>query len=349
MNFRVDRWSAAALRSSLVILTMVGALLLSSCGGGGQSSQSERFKPTRMIVFGDESSLLVPTTPGGNDSRKFTNNGFNFVNTTVIDCANASRLWVQYLADEYGLVFAECNPNNLTATAQMRAKANAKVEGTNGVVQQVDEFLAATPGNAAVPTDLITMMAGTNDILELYDRVTNSANPAPLSQAAAVAEAKRRAVVFAAQIDRLTNRSNTLGRVMYSTVPELGLTPFGLSKPLGDQTLLNLLTTSFNDEMRLNVDDNGRSRGFLNTSQQFRNVVDFVRRGKSVSRADITNVTVAACRDPVNLLLCTNASDSLVTGATSISHLWAGNVNFSAAGHILVGNDAVDLATSLPW
>ncbi len=347
MNFRVDRWSAAALRSSLVILTMVGALLLSSCGGGGQSSQSERFKPTRMIVFGDESSLLVPTTPGGNDSRKFTNNGFNFVNTTVIDCANASRLWVQYLADEYGLVFAECNPNGATATAQMRAKGNAKVEGTNGLVQQVDEFLASTPGNAAVPTDLITMMAGTNDVIELYDRVTNSANPAPLSQAAAVAEAKRRAVVFAAQIDRLTNRSNTLGRVMYSTVPELGLTPFGLSKPLADQTLLNLLTTSFNDEMRLNVYDNGRSRGFLNTSQQFRNVIDFVRRGKSVSRTDITNVTVAVCQDPVNLLSCTN--NTLVTGATATSHLWAGNVNFSAAGHILVGNDAVDLVTSLPW
>jgi hypothetical protein len=286
---------------------------------------------------------LVPTTPGGNDSRKYTNNGFNQINTTVIDCLNASRLWVQYLAAEYGLVFAECNPNGAAATAQMRAKANAKVEGTDGLVAQVDAFLASTPGNKAVPTDLITMMAGTNDIIELYNSVSSSA----MTQSAAVAEAKRRAVVFAAQIDRLTNSSNTLGRVMYSTVPELGLTPFGLSKSPADQTLLNLLTTSFNDEMRLNVSDNGRSRGFLNTSQQFRNVVDFVRRGKSVSDANITNVTVAVCQDPVNLLSCTN--NTLVPGATPTSHLWAGNVNFSIAGHILVGNDAVDLATNLPW
>ncbi len=337
MNFRVDRWSAVALRSSLVILTTVGALLLSSCGGGGQSSQSKRFKPTRMIVFGDEASLLVPTTPGGNDSRKYTNNGFNATDTAVIDCFNASRLWVQFLADEYGLVFAECNPNNATATAQMRATAGAKVAD---LVTAVDAFLAAS---APVPTDLITMMVGTNDIVELYDSVSSAA----MKQDAAVAEAKRRGVLFGNQINRLTNNSNTRGRVMYSTVPELDLTPFAQGKSSGDKSLLNLLTTSFNDAMRGKVEINGRSNGFLDTAQRFRNIVDFVRRGKSLSNSAIINVTVASCLDPVNLLSCNN--NTLVTGATATNYLWAGNVNFSAAGHILVGDDAVRLATNLPW
>ena len=342
MNFRVDRWRAVALRSSLVILTTVGAALLSSCGGGGQDSQTKRFKPTRMIVFGDESSLLVPTTPGGSDSRKFTNNGFNATNTTVIDCFNANRLWVQYLADEYNLVFAECNPAGATPTAQMRAKASAKVEGANGLVQQIDAFLASTPGNVAVPTDLITMMVGTHDVIELY----NSVNSSAMTQGAAVAEAQRRGELFGTQINRLTNNANKQGRVMYSTAPEVGLTPFGLSKSSADQTLLNSLTTSFNTAMRRTVDINGRSNAFLDTAQRFRNISDFIRRGKSLNGADTTNATVAACQDPVNLLNCTNAS--LVAGATATSHLWAGNINFSAAGHIFIGNDAVDLATSLP-
>ncbi len=336
MNFRVDRWSAVALRSSLVILTTVGALLLSSCGGSGQSGQSKRFKPTRMIVFGDEASLLVPTTPGGNDARKYTNNGFNATNTTVIDCFNANRLWVQYLADEYSLVFAECNPANATATAQMRATAGAKVAD---LATAVDAFLAAS---APVPTDLITMMVGTNDVVELY----NSVNALAMTQLAAVAEAERRGKLFGTQINRLTNSKNKQGRVMYSTVPEVGLTPFGVGKSLADQSLLNSLTTSFNNAMRSTVDINGRSNAFLDTAQRFRNIIDFVRKGKSVSNSNVTNVTVAACLDPVNLLTCTN--NTLVSGATSTDHIWAGNINFSAAGHILIGNDAVDLATSLP-
>ncbi len=342
MNFRVDRWSAVALRSSLVILTTVSALLLSSCGGGGQSSQTKRFKPTRMIVFGDEASLLVPTTSGGNDSRKYTNNGLSATNTAVIDCLTASRLWVQYLANEYGLVFAECNPSNLTATAQMRATAGAKVAD---LAAAVDAFLATS---APVPTDLITMMVGTNDVLELYNGVISSS----LTQGAAVAEARARGLAFAGQINRLINSNNTKGRVIYSTVPYLNLTPFGqnTSKSDADRTLMQLLTQSFNDGIRAQEADggvktNGRSLGFLDSAQKFRNIFDEVDGGNEVD--SITNVKQAACLDPVNLLSCTN--NTLVTGATPVNYLWAGNINFSAAGHFYLGDEAVNLATSLPW
>lgn len=342
MNFRVDRWSAVALRSSLVILTTVSALLLSSCGGGGQSSQTKRFKPTRMIVFGDEASLLVPTTLGGNDSRKYTNNGLSATNTAVVDCLTASRLWVQYLANEYELVFAECNPSNLTATAQMRATAGAKVAD---LAAAVDAFLATS---APVPTDLITMMVGTNDLIELYNGVMSSS----LTQDAAVAEARARGLAFAGQINRLINSNNTKGRVIYSTVPYLNLTPFGqsTSNSDADRNLMRLLTQTFNDGMRAQEKDggvktNGRSLGFLDSAQKLRNIFDEVARGNEVD--SITNVKQAACSDPVNLLLCTN--NTLVTGATSVNYLWAGNVNFSAAGHFYLGDDAVNLATSLPW
>lgn len=339
MNFRVDRWSAVALRSSLVVLTTVSALLLSSCGGGGQSSQSKRFKPTLMVVFGDESSLLLPgSTPTAVDGLKYTNNGSS-PGTTTPDC-RFNPIWVQQLAAQYDLVFAECNPLGAAVTAQMRAKAGAKVEGTDGLVAQVDAFLASAPGNVAVPKDLLTIMIGTNDILELYNSVKSSA----LTQSAAVAEAQRRARLVAAQIDRLTNKSNTLGRVIYSTIPELGLTPFGLSQSPADQTLLNLLTNSFNNEMRLNVYDNGRSRGFMNTAQTFRNIYDEGKDGDSVG--DIINVKNPVC-GTTPVLSCD--SSTLVSDGTAINYLWAGDRYFSFAAHDFIGNEAVDLATGLPW
>jgi outer membrane lipase/esterase len=335
MNFRVDRWSAVALRSSLVVLTAVSALLLSSCGGGGQSSQTSRFKPTRMIVFGDESSLLLPgSTSTAIDGRKYTNNGFS-AGTTTPDC-NANPIWVQTLAAEYGLVFSQCNPGGVTPTAQMRATAGGKVAD---VVAAVDAFLASTPGNKPVPTDMITMMVGTNDVLELYNSVITSA----LTQAAAVAEIERRGELLATQINRLTNNSNTLGRVMYSTVPRVSLTPFGRSQSPGDQTLLRLLTDSFNDKMRSLVQINGRSLGFLNTAQTFDNIVDDVNDGGQPN--GIINVSVSVCT--VAILSCTPLT--LVTGATITNHLWADDTRFSFAGHIFVGEDAVDLATNLPW
>ena len=339
MNFRVDRWRAVALRSSLVILTTVGALLLSSCGGGGQSSQSKRFKPTRMIVFGDESSLLVPpSTPLGVDAYKYS---VNFVSGATVDC-RANLLWVQQLAAEYGLVFAECNPAGAPATAQMRATAGGKVAD---VALAVDAFLASS---TPVPTDLITMMAGTNDIIELYNGVIASPLSRDAAAASAVTEIKARALVFASQINRLVNYKNTKGRVLYSTVPEVNLTPFGQSKSSADQALLKQLTESFNDGFRVAEKDggvitNGRSLGFIKTQQRLRDIFDTVNDGNDF--AGLTNVTHAACTVPASS--CTQ--NTLVSVDADQKYLWADELRYGLVAHRYVGELAVDLATSLPF
>lgn len=336
MNLRVDRWRAVALRSSLVVLATAGALLLSSCGGSGQSNQTKRFKPTRMIVFGDESSLLLPsTTPNGIDALKYTNNGLDATTGTTIDC-RSSPIWVQQLAAEYGLVFDECNPTAATPTAQMRATVGGKVAD---VVTAVDAFLASTPGNQAVPTDLITMMVGTNDILELY----NSVNSSALLEGAAVTEIERRGALVATQVGRLTSSNNKQGRLLYATVPDLSLTPFGRSQSSTGRSLLALLTDKFNRAMRNGVEVNGRSLGFLDAGQTVRNVVDAVLKGRSADA--ISNVTAVACSTAVP-----NCSSlTLVSGATPINYLWAGDIYLGYAGHVFVGDNARDLATGLPW
>jgi lysophospholipase L1-like esterase len=284
---------------------------------------------------------VVPTTNfNGNNSLKYTNNGFT-PGTTTLDCS-ANQLWVQRLALEYLLEFAECNPLGVTTpTALMRATAGGKVADVKAAV---DAFLAS---NTPVPTDLITIMVGTNDIVELYNSVSTSA----LTQAAAVAEVKRRADVFAAQVDRLTNRDNSLGRVMYSTVPDVNSTPFGRSKSSADQTLLKLLTDNFNNEMRLQVYDNGRSRGFLKTDQLFRNVISSVDSGDQST--GIINDSSPVCNNITDLQNFTDVlgcdTNKLVSGGTFNNYLWADGIHFSYAAHDFLATNAVDLARSLPW
>ncbi|MFM9916431.1 MAG: hypothetical protein ACKVOX_11535 [Rhizobacter sp.] len=347
MNFRVDRWSAAALRSSLLAVTMAGTLLLASCGGGnGNENQSVKFKAARLIVFGDESSLLLPSsTPTAIDGRKYAINGFTPSTTpanSTPDCF-VNSLWVQFIAAKYGLVFAECNPNGTAATAQMKATYGAKVAD---VVAALDAFFAA--GGSLGKLDLVTIMVGSHDIIELYDSVSTAAQ----TEAAVLAEADRRGQLLASQFDRLTNKNNTAGRALYVPVPDLSESPFGLgdvaSRPERVR-LLKAISESFNNALRAKITNNGRSIGLLNAFQRFRNIVRAVDDGDNPF--NFVNVTAAACT--VALPDCTSltlqpASGS-VEAATDLTWLWADGTHLSAGGQDVLGGDANDLLDTLPF
>ncbi|MDO9316024.1 MAG: hypothetical protein Q7T97_15925 [Burkholderiaceae bacterium] len=347
MNFRVDRWSAAALRSSLLAVTMAGTLLLASCGGGnGNENQSVKFSAERLIVFGDESSLLLPpSTPTAIDARKYSINGFT-ANTTpansVPDCL-VNPIWVQYVAFKYGLVFAECNPNGSLVTAQMRAANGAKVAD---VVAALDAFFAS--GATLGKRDLITLMVGTHDILELYGSVST----ASVTEAAAMAEAKRRGELLADQIDRLTNKNNTAGRAIYVPVPDLSETPFGFGAEAGRTErvrLLKAISESFNNALRAEVTNNGRSIGLLNAFQRFRNIVRAVDDGDEPF--GFVNATEAACT--VALPDCTTLTmqpaNGSIAAADEFTWLWADGTRLSAGAHQVLGEDATDLLDTLPF
>lgn len=347
MNFRVDRWSAAALRSSLLAVTMAGTLLLASCGGGnGNENQSVKFEASRLFVMGDESSLLLPaSSPTAIDALKYSVNGYTADTTpadTVPDC-RANLLWVQYVAAKYGLVFADCNPLGATVTAQMLASYGAKVAD---VVATIDTFFGA--GGSFGKRDLITIMVGTHDILELYDSVSTSA----LTEVAALAEAERRGRLLADQFDRITNKNNTAGRAIYVPVPDLGETPFGIGADAGRAERVRLLkgiSQAFNDALRAEITNNGRSIGLLNAYQQFRNIFDAVDHGDSPY--DLVNVTEAACT--VALPDCTTLTlqpaNGSVAAATVETWLWADGTHLGPRGHNILGQEAIDLLDTLPF
>lgn len=341
MNFRVDRWSATALRSSLVAVTMAGTLLIAACGGGnGNENQSVKFSATRLIVFGDEASLLLPpSTPTALDSRKYGINGFTADTTpanSVPDC-RVNAMWVQFLAAKYGLVFGECNPNGFPVTAQMRASYGAKVADS---VAAIDSFFAA--GGTLGKRDLITVMVGTHDILELYDSVSTGA----LTEAAAKTEAERRGQLLADQFDRLTNDDNTAGRALYVPVPDLSETPFGIGAEAGRTErirLLKALSESFNNELRAKITNNGRSIGLVDAFQLFRNVVRSVDDGDTPD--GFVNATDAACT--VALPDCSTLT--LQSGADALTWIWADGIHLSAGGHELLADRALDITDNNPF
>jgi hypothetical protein len=91
----------AALRAAGAVLT---AVLLASCGGG---QQVQKYVPSRIISFGDETSVILDTL-GDHNGSKYTVNAIKDPTTTggvtVLDCI-ANPIWNQYLGQSYGIVF----------------------------------------------------------------------------------------------------------------------------------------------------------------------------------------------------------------------------------------------------
>ena len=81
MSSNVNRLGRAALLAGAVL----ASALLSSCGGGTQASS---FTATRVIAFGDESSVITA------NGSKYTINTLASTGSTAVDCTSAP-LWIQ--------------------------------------------------------------------------------------------------------------------------------------------------------------------------------------------------------------------------------------------------------------
>lgn len=314
------RWRLGLLATSLTAL-------LVACGGGG--GQVEPFKPTRLLSFGDESSLVLP------DGRRYGISDFkrNATDGTIIapatlDCA-ASPMWTQTLANNFGLVMAACNPEAKTVTAFQYATLGAKVAD---IKTQVDQHLAS---GTVGPKDLITIMAGSNDVVELYQQY-----PA-LTEAQIKDQLTARARSLAAQVNRLANAN---GRIVVSTIADLGLTPYGLAQKAANTdtdraALLSRLTQTFNTAMRLDLLNDGRLIGLVLLDESISQVVRFP------SLQSLANVTAAACATP--LPNCTTST--LVADANANSWLWADAQRLSPRGQALLGQLALTRAVNNPF
>jgi hypothetical protein len=354
MNFRIDQWSAAALRSSLVAVAVVGSVLLGSCGG---SSSTHDFAPTRMLVFGDESSLLTRgSSATARDGKKYPLNGFT-PSTSTPDCG-INPLWVQWLATTYNFVFAECNYTGAAVTAFNYATAGATVAVAVG---QVNAWLSQ--GYSFGSTDLVTVMAGQNDIIEIYEAYKLKNDTSQAAQNQAVTDALNRGKTLAALFTNvITNSSNSKARALYVVIPDVGKTPYGLSQSDGG-ALLSRMTfgvgdnyEGFNLGLRNNIANNGRSLGLVDGYNLFFNLTN--NTSNYANNNGIYDMMNAGClpanRPAYNPLNPSAYCNSLTLVNPGVAYgdsyyLWADQIHFGVSAHLLLGERARALAQNNPF
>lgn len=297
------------------------AALVAACGGS--TSQYEPFIAQRVFAFGDETSALTGS-PAGN-GLKYSINGLDSEGN--VDC-RLNVTWVQSVASLYGFVPAECNPNGLEPKAYIFAEAGATVDD---VTRQVARA-ALQVDNQFGDKDLATMLAGANDVLELYARYPAESRDALLN------EARSRGRQLALAVNALVKLG---ARVVVSDLPSLGLTPFArkeraLHTDTDRAALLTDLTTAFNEQLGVNILLDGRYIGLVQADLQFRAISD---------NPGSLNVTEGACT--VAVPLCSTAT--LVPGATAFTHLWADDTRMSGFGQSQLATLAIDRASRNPF
>lgn len=307
-------------------LATLAVALLASCGGG---DQIEPFIPDRIVVFGDEASLIEAPVAPSTDGNKYTVNGVERAadGTTLTATRDCTRnpIWVQVLANDYGYQFAECLTTATTARAFMRAEAGATVADVRA---QIDQYVAS-PG--FTEADLVAVMAGTHDVVA----AVGAANPTAAATAAGTA--------LGAEVARITD---TGARVIVSTIPDVGATPQGIAS--GQATLLTSLTTAFNDALQIRLQairTGGHSHGLVRGDE----VVLVMRRDPG--GYGIVNTVDAACLNA--LPDCDETDAFLVAAARTTSHasdwLWAGPLQLGANAQARLGSAAVYRARNNPF
>jgi hypothetical protein len=301
------------------LTAVVAATLLAGCGGG--TSQYEPFLPDQYVAFGDESSVILA------DGRRYTVNPLT--TEGAIDCAT-EPIWTQAVANQYSFVFQECNPGNSAAVkAEMRAVAGARVDDLK---TQIDNQIAR--GGFAAKS-LVTVLVGANDVLDLYATYPQQ------TEEQLAAELGARGTRLGQQVNRLVE----LGvRVIVSTVPDMGLTPYALAEKdkfsdTDRSALLTRLSAALNSKLRTTILNDGRFIGLVLADEAVQSVSKFA------SSYGVSDATTAVCT--VALPDC--STQTLVASGTSAPWLWADDRHLAYGGQLRLGTLAVARATGNPF
>lgn len=304
-------------RVAVAAAVALAAGLVASCGGGTEFV--EPFVPQQVILLGDETNALTL------DGRNYSVNGLNA--SGVIDC-RLLPIWTQSVVGAWGYVLDRCNPGGATPVRGVtRAAFNAKATDLGA---QIDAQLAT-----AAPTskDLFTVLVGMHDIIGLYEQY-----PAR-SEADLTAELGVLGNLVAQQINRLVALG---GRVIVSTVPDLGLTPYALQQEAqypGRAALLTRLTAAFNARVRVDIVQDGRYIGLILADDLILQMVKYPQN------FGLTNTTSPACT--VAVPDCTTGT--LVASDAYARHLWADDRRIGPVAHSQLYNLALTRAQRNPF
>ncbi|MFM7533858.1 MAG: esterase [Rubrivivax sp.] len=305
---------SSSLRRPLAWLLAGLAVLLAACGGG--TSQIQVFKPPRLTAFGDELSALTP------DGRKYAVNDFGTDGTTL-DC-NLFPIWVQDVARGFNFAFPQCPLTGAETKALTRAVPGARVAD---VVRQVDAHVAA---GGFQNEELVLILAGTWDVLDLYSQ--SPARP----REDLINEARARGTRLAEQVNRMVGLG---ARVVVSTMPDLGLSPYGIAQGTEGARLLTDLSAALNGRIRATIVNDGRLVGLVLGDELVQTAA------RAPGYFGLNNASSAVCT--AALPNCT--TKTLVDGATASLYLWASDRWFGVGGHRQLAALALARATLNPF
>ena len=321
MKLNVNRIARAVAGAGM----LAAAALLASCGGG---EPVQRFTATRVIAFGDESSVINA------NGSKYTVNALLAGSTTALDCTS-NPIWIQMVAAHYGLVFPQCLGQQVVdPTSRIYANVGATVADLS---TQIDNHL--TNGGGFTTTDLVTVFVGANDVVAQFQQYPT------VGEDQLTANLTASGIALAQQVNRLAGFG---AKVLIVTVPDMGLTPFAGDRSAGstdsNPALLTRLSTKFNDALLSNILNDGHKIGLIQIDE-YLEAVDTAVRNVTNNSSGFSNTTQPACA--VALPNCT--TNTLVPDAVNSPWLWADNRHLSATGQNSLGNLALSRATNNPF
>ena len=303
------------------------------------TQQQNSYGVTRIIAFGDETSVIVDTLGNGNGSKYSVNGVVSSTDPTLV--CSSDPIWIQTLASAYpNVVFPQCNPGPSPAqdpSSRIRAFNGAMAADLSG---QIDAQIA---DSGFASGDLVTVLVGVNDVIAQYAQY-----PA-LSQDTISQNLRTAGETVGDQVNRLAASG---AKVIVSTIPDIGYSPFALAEKAAHidtdrQQLIIGLVGAFNAGLRTTIINDGHSIGLVTMDQQVENIVQFVGSN------GFTNVTTGVCDlgqsllTPPSILDCTDLT--LIPNGNSSTFLWADDRHLSFGGQLQLGNLANVRAHNNPF
>lgn len=333
-------------------------LLLTACGGGGDGDQSQRVSYGKLVSFGDSLSDVGSYATTGvktyYDGGKFT-----------INATSDSRIWLERLADQAGLaapcayqtglnstgtkaVFAQAVATH--ADCHVYAQGGSRVTNPYGPGNVVLDTLAgetSSMGATTVPvvtqvanhltkaggtfssTDLVTVLAGAND---LFVHLTQVSAGNETTTAAVTAMATAATELAALVTDQMIAKGAQ--RVVVVNLPDVGNTPKMKAAGSSAMALASTMVSTFNSTLQAAL--SGKSEvlfvdAYTVNHDQITNPAQY----------GLTNVTTPACINDglTSSLLCATDSAAGTTLDSTLdygSYLFADDVHPTPYGHKLL-------------